>query len=103
MLMEAMFTDNGLPDLLIKQREFHAEIMTGFMTEHEQLLKGVLKNKKTEKREKMRLQSRLPNMEMMDKGFKSHNPIKGANIVQSLNPLQAKMLEKSKTMIVEDP
>jgi hypothetical protein len=51
----------------------------------------------------MRLQSRLPNMEMMDKGFKSHNPIKGANIVQSLNPLQAKMLEKSKTMIVEDP
>ena len=63
----------------------------------------MLKNKKTEKREKMRLQSRLPNMEMMEKGFKSHNPIKGANIVQSLNPLQAKLLEKSKTMIVKDP
>lgn len=42
-------------------------------------------------------------MEMMEKGFKSHNPIKGANIAQSLNPLQAKMLEKSKTMIVVDP
>jgi hypothetical protein len=78
MLMEAMFTDNGLPDLQKKQREFHAEIMTGFMTEHERLLKGVLKNKKIEKREKLRLQSRLPSMEMIDKGFKSHKPIVGA-------------------------
>jgi hypothetical protein len=50
MLMEAMFTDNGLPDLQKKQREFHAEIMTGFMTEHESILKGVMKDKKFEKR-----------------------------------------------------
>ena len=54
--------------------------MTGFLTDHEQLLRGVTKSKKIEKRERMRLQNRMPSMEMIDKGFKSHNPIKGASI-----------------------
>ncbi len=46
--MEAMFSDNGIPDLQKKQRDFHAEIMTGFMTSHEMILKGVLIDKKFE-------------------------------------------------------
>jgi hypothetical protein len=60
--------------------------MTGFMTEHEQILKGVMKNKKTEKREKMRLQARMPAMDMLEKGFKSHKPIVGGKITE-LNPI----------------
>jgi hypothetical protein len=35
MLMEAMFRDNGIPELQKFQREFHAEIMTGFVSEHD--------------------------------------------------------------------
>jgi hypothetical protein len=46
--MEAMFRDNGIPELQKTQRQFHAEIMTGFVSEHEQLLKGAMKNKKNE-------------------------------------------------------
>jgi hypothetical protein len=48
MLMEAMFRDNGIPELQKTQRQFHAEIMTGFVSEHEQLLKGAMNNKKNE-------------------------------------------------------
>ena len=69
MLMEAMFRDNGMPELQKFQREFHAEIMTGFVSEHDQLLKGAMKNKKIEQRLKMRLQSLLPDKDMINKGF----------------------------------
>ena len=80
MLMEAMFRDNGIPELQKFQREFHAEIMTGFVSEHDQLLKGAMKNKKNEQRLKMRLQSLIPDKDMINKGFQAYNPIKNAKL-----------------------
>ena len=83
MLMEAMFRDNGIPELQKTQRQFHAEIMTGFVSEHEQLLKGAMKNKKNEQRLKMRLQSLIPDKDMINKGFQAYNPIKNAKLHQN--------------------
>ena len=46
--MQAMFDDNGLPDLQKFQRQFHTEVMNGFMSEHEKMIKMALGNKKDE-------------------------------------------------------
>jgi len=61
--------------------------MTGFVSEHEQLLKGALKNKKMEQRLKWRLESMLPDKDIINKGFSSYNPIKNARLSASKNDL----------------
>lgn len=52
--------------------------MNGFLSEHEKLIKGAMKNKKDEMRVRYQIQSRIPNKEMIDKGFKNFTPIKDA-------------------------
>jgi len=64
--------------------------MTGFVSENELLLKGAQKNKKMETRLKMRLQSLIPDKDIINKGFSSYNPIKNARLLPSKTNLQSK-------------
>lgn len=47
-LMQEMFSDNGLPDLQKVQRRFHYEIMNGILSDKDRLLKEAFKSKRDE-------------------------------------------------------
>ncbi|CDW87867.1 UNKNOWN [Stylonychia lemnae] len=79
MLLQPIFDDSGIPNLLSWQKKFHHQIMEGLITEQQKFMKNAMGNEKDRQKAKWQVQSKQPTGSQLH-NYKNFPEIKDANM-----------------------
>ena len=65
LLLQPIFEDVGIPNLIKLQREFHSLIMRGFISEQQKIVKTHMQDDKERNKLKWQIQNQLPPVEAL--------------------------------------